>query len=168
MKLLAFIFLFSINLYAQNHGTGGDPGPGKDNPKQVYDKQCLDEVVSEASKVVEYYNRYYSEDKNKQILSFLQFLEKIKTLSYKIKFSELETVSEQALRVKCGDQFINKILKENPWLKDQVIQDKVTSIVESNSLLKCKDYGYDEDEIKTYLKFLKVWTQKTSSGSSHE
>lgn len=157
-KLLLLLLILSTTLNAQNHGTGGgtDTIGNKDDDLLAVEK-CR-EVVDLGEELVSKFNNYHKT--NKSIKSYKEFVEIITTVAYKIKFNELKNASEQKIRVKCGDKYINKILAENPWLKDKEIHTLFGKINNKDATLGC--YGFDPQEIDTYLKFLEIWTKQES------
>lgn len=154
MKILTLILLIvSTSLFGQNHGTGGGSDTHGQNliasVKCQNTKELAQELVNE-----------FNQSSTEKINSYKEYVERVTKIAYKIKFNELKNASEQQIRVKCGDVYVNKILKENPWLENKRLHELFGKINNMDAGKGCM--GFDQSEIEPYLDFLKIWTKQES------
>lgn len=154
MKLLfGLLFLVTSTGWAQNHGNGGDH-----LEDDLASEKCRT-VKDLGQKLVDKFNGYHKVT-NKHLKNYREFVDYITVIALKVKFKELDELSEQQLRIKCGDAYINELLQKNPWLKDKEIHNLFAKISNKDAGTQC--YGIEVHEVQPYLEFLEIWTKQKS------
>lgn len=157
-KLLLLLLILSTSLHAQNHGTGGGSDTiiiNDNNQNNLASEKCL--ALKDLER--ELVNRFNGAS-NQTINSYEDYIEKVTSIAYKIKFNELKKASEQNIRIECGEKYINKILEQNKWLKDKELHRLFGKINNMDAGPNC--FGHDYSEITPYVDFLEIWTGQES------
>lgn len=155
-KIILLFLIFNTSLYAQNHGTGGGNDTiENEDQNDLATEKCL-ALKDLERKLVTNFNG----SSNQSIHSYKDYVEKVTSIAYKIKFNELKNASEQKIRVKCGDKYVNKILEQNKWLMNKELHTLFGKINNMDAGQNC--FGYDYVEIAPYVKFLEIWTGQES------
>jgi len=157
------IFLVSLTAFAQTQHGGGNSFRTIEGP--LYSGVECKQYNKTSESLLRRVNSYRKSSHflpvvtQSEFESIDEFLTHMSHLPFKIGFNELEKMTKEKIRKSCGEDKVDKVLAQNPWLEDvEVYKDfKVLSNLAQTSSANCS--MIDFKVFNYYVNFLKAWVK---------